>query len=144
MALKIVFNPFTGNLDWVQTSSTSIVSDLVLESVTCDSSVAVGDIVRFDGSEFIKAQADSFANSRAVGVCESKDSATVCDVRIAGETGSIFTGLDPNNDYFLSSSVAGEVSTTFPTSSGEVIVFIGRPISTTAMVLNIEHRLIRG
>ena len=91
--------------------------DNTIENMTCDSTVAVGDVVRMNGTTAVRAQADSFLNSKAIGICVSKSAATTCNVQVTGFTDDIFVGLTTNSIYFLSDSTPGALTTTPPTAS---------------------------
>lgn len=117
--------------------------DNTIEDITCDASVAVGNLVRMNGSTVVNALADSFTNSKVIGVCVSKSNATTCNVQVTGYTDNIFAGLATNSIYFLSDSTPGGITTVPPTASGSVIQQIGKPQSTTSMVINITVGLVR-
>lgn len=117
--------------------------DNTIENLTCDASVAVGNVVRMNGTTIINALADSFVNSKAIGICVSKSDATTCNVQVTGFTDSIFLGLTTNSIYFLSDTTPGAITTTVPTASGSVVQQIGKPRSTTSLVINITTGLIR-
>ena len=120
-------------------ASGSSQGDNIIENVSCDASVTVGSIVRMSGSTAIKAIATSFTNSLAIGICISKSDSTTCNIQVTGYTSSIFGGLDTSKNYFLSDTVAGQLTTTAPTASGSYVIKIGNPISTTQLVITIER-----
>lgn len=109
--------------------------DNTIESVTCDASVAVGDVVRMNGGTAVKAQADSITNANAIGICVSKASASVCNIQVCGFTDAIFSGLSINTPYFLSATTAGALTTTAPTASGHVVYFFGKAYTATRFVI---------
>jgi hypothetical protein len=116
--------------------SSADTSNVVLTNVACLASVYVGAIVSLDatGTAF-NSLADSETNSNMIGICESKSSTTLCDIRVLGTTTAIFTSLDPSKEYFLSDSIAGAIQTTVPTTSGHIVLKIGQPFSSTRMVV---------
>lgn len=132
---KIVVNDHGG--------SNASSGDNTIEGATCDSSVYVGAIVRMDGNTFVNAQADSFNNSKVIGICVSKDSATICDIQVTGFTADIFSGLVTNSLYFLSEITAGGLTTTPPSVSGQVVQLIGKPRSANSLVINFTTGMIR-
>lgn len=144
--MRFQFNPLTGELDLVGNTSTDTTSDNgLINDQACDSSVAVGDWVYIDAS-FIaqKAIATSEATSNVIGVVEAKTSSTLCDIRVVGITGAIFSSLDPTAIYFLSSSSAGLMTTVPPSSgTGYVIVYLGEPTTDMKFSVNIKTRIIR-
>jgi hypothetical protein len=111
-------------------------SNVILKNVACLASVYIGAVVSLDatGTAF-NSLADSEANSNMVGVCEAKTTTTLCDIRVLGTTTTIFSGLDPSKEYFLSDSIAGAIQTTVPTTSGHIVLKIGQPFSATRMIV---------
>lgn len=104
-------------------------------TVDCDASVIVSDWVRMNSSSIaVKAIADSLSNSNVLGPVESKPTSTTCVVRLTGATTEIFSGLDLTKDYFLSAVTAGAMVTVPPTSSGDVVLKLGQPISDKKLV----------
>jgi hypothetical protein len=111
-------------------------ANVVLVDVPCEASVYVGAVVIMKAiGEAKNALADNISNANVLGICESKSSATVCNVRVLGKSESIFTSLDVTKEYFLSPTVPGAIQTTIPTNVGEVVVKIGQPFSATSMVV---------
>lgn len=123
--------------------SSSVTGDNTIENATCDSSVYVGAIVRVSGGVILNAQANNSTNSRAIGICVSKSDATTCNVLTTGYTSSILSGLSSGANYFLSSTVAGALTTTAPTAAGEVHILIGRAYNATQLILRIGPQTIR-
>lgn len=110
--------------------------NVVLTDVPCNAAVAVGDWVRLDGTSTCqKAIADSEANSNVLGVVEEKASAVLCTVRVLGVSSGIFAGLDVAQEYFLSASTAGAMTTTPPSASGEILLKLGQPFSATEFLV---------
>lgn len=118
-------------------------ANLVLKDVPCDASVFVTAVVRVSGGTCFNALADNVANSRAVGFCVKKKTATLCTVVLTGATKDVFTALDDTKDYFLSPTSAGAIQTTAPTGTGQIILRTGRPATSTKMVVMIGNRLQR-
>ena len=108
-----------------------------IEGLTCDASVSVGDAVIVSAAGTVqRAIATSLASSNVLGICESKTDDTTCDIRVAGKTEAIYTGLDVTKEYFLSDLVAGGLTTIPPTASGHVVVRLGQPVSETEFAVN--------
>lgn len=139
------FNPFTGKLDRTgdSASGTNVDPSILIEALPCDSSVYVGAAVRMDGADLVvNAQADTSDNANVLGICETKPSSTICSVRVGGVTNSIFVGLDQTKEYFLSSTVAGGISTTPPTpAAGRIVLRVGKPLSATRFLVILGIRL---
>jgi hypothetical protein len=112
-------------------------------NVTCDSSVAVGDAVRISGGTYVKAQANNTANSKVIGFVASKSSSTICNVVTTGPSGSIFSGLSEDTNYFLSATTAGALTTSPPTGSGEIVIHLGRAVSNNTMAIQIGEQIRR-
>ena len=139
MKYKIVFNPITGDLDYVSTD----LGHSVLEDVPVDPSVGVGDWVRMQGAIAVKALADNFSNANVIGICEFKSGVALGNIRVLGITDPIFIGLDETLEYYLSPTVAGAMTTTPPTTPGQVIVKVGQPYSATKFLVLKGIRMIR-
>ena len=123
-----------------QTSLPISTPDIVLREVACDSSVIVGDWVRFNASNvLIKAQADSTANSHIVGIVEEKITSIKCNVRLAGVTKEgVVSGLSLNTEYFLSASSAGAQTSVVPVGSGNLICRLGLAFSATRFLVRMD------
>lgn len=129
------FTPFSG-----QTVDTG----LVLFNVACDTSVYVGAVVYLDATgTAYNALATNISTSNFIGVVVNKPSSALCDIRVSGTTPSLFLGLDPSKEYFLSATVAGEISTTIPTASGHVRIKVGQPYSSIKLVVIKGEAVIR-
>ena len=116
---------------------------LIIKDQTCDVSVYIGSFVYIEAGVANNGLANSITTSRVIGVVENKPTTTTCDIRIGGLTDEIFIGLNDNNNYFLSSTVAGEASLTVTTGSGNVLVKLGKPITDKILLLGIDLRVIR-
>lgn len=119
--------------------------NIVLTNVTCDASVYQGAAVRMTGAgTAVNAIADSIANSNVIGIVESKPSSTLCNIRVLGVTSTIFTGLDVTKEYYLSDTIAGEINTTVPTTTGHVKIKLGQPFSATEFLVLKGEAIVRG
>ena len=83
--------------------------------------------------------------SRGLNLCTTiaKGTATTCNIRVTGVSLSVFAGLDVTKEYYLSASVAGQITTTIPTNSGEVVIRIGQPYSATEILVNKGQATVR-
>lgn len=81
--------------------------------------MAVGNVVRYNGTIFVKAQADSAANAEAVGMVSDVLDVDHFDFIDCGAIPGL-SGLTPGSVYFLSPTVAGGITTTEPTTVGQV------------------------
>lgn len=116
---------------------------LIIKDQTCSADVFEGAFVYLDGTTFKNAIATGITTSRVIGIVEFKSDTTTCDIRIGGLTDEVFSGLVANTNYFLSSTVAGTVSTSVVTGSGNVLMKIGRPVTDKILLIGIELRTIR-
>lgn len=144
------FNPFTGNLDLVLSSGSSALSStgLVINNASFSGSAALGDWVRATSSSvFVPALADSVSNSNVVGVIETIVNASTSNaigtIRVLGVTSAIFSSLNPTQEYFLSDTNAGKITTTIPTAARHVVVRVGQPVSATQFLVLKGTRIIR-
>lgn len=143
MSFKLIARNDSGQKIQVDPASISG-ANVVLNDVSCDISVYVGAAVRMTtGGTALNAIADSLANSNVIGIVESKPSTTTCNIRVLGVSLSIYTGLDVTKEYYLSDSIAGEIQTSTPTSSGSVILKLGQPFSDTEFLMTKGQRTVR-
>lgn len=126
------------------TTLSAIGAQTVLSNVPCDASVYVGAAVRMDalGTAY-NAIATGVATSNVLGIVESKPTPTTCDIRVSGYTSTIFLGLDVTKNYYLSATVAGEVTDVIPVTSGHVMAPLGKPYSATQLAVFVGERVVR-
>jgi hypothetical protein len=110
--------------------------------LTCDSGVAVRDVVYLDGSGVAqKADASSISTAPAVGLVLDKPTSTSCNVMAYGlMTG--FSGLTIGQLYM--SETAGSVTSTAPAGAGRVFQPVGRAVSATVVLVQIGTHVERG
>ena len=80
---------------------------------------SVGDAIRHNGTQWAKAQADSASNAQVLAVVSAVADANNFTAVTSGLV-STLTGLTGGNLYYLSSSSAGTLTTTEPTTNGTV------------------------
>lgn len=103
---------------------------------------AAKDVVRFNGTDYVKALADSVENAEAVGIVERVDGDDFILVRNGGMLRGV-TGLTAGTVYFLSSATAGLLTTTEPTDEGDVSKPVLLGLSTiNGLVMNYRGVLI--
>jgi hypothetical protein len=78
-----------------------------------------GQALRYTGSVYAAAQANSAANAEVVGVVDRVLNADTFYLRTTGRIIGL-SGLTPGSTYFLSPSVAGALTATEPTTNGQV------------------------
>lgn len=96
------------------------------------------EVLRHNGSTWVKAQANSLANSKAMGIVKSVTSANVFVLALSGR--HTLTGIgSPGDVLFLSEATAGAVSTTDPSlaTAGAFSVRLGHVVATDEMVIEI-------
>ena len=113
----------------------------LLKNQLCESSVEVGDFVYLNSSGIAaKAIADSKSTSKVLGIVENKPNLTVCDIRFFGITTVQFSGLQLDEDYWLSDSLAGTKTTVKPTISNHYAISLGQAISDSEFLIDIGTR----
>ncbi len=104
---------------------------------------AVKDVVMFDGSNWVKAQADSAANAESPWVVKSVTTNTFVAVWSGYISG--LSGLTAGTVYFLDDDTAGLLTTTEPTDIGDISLPMLVALSaTTGVVLNKRGMVITG
>lgn len=128
--------------DSVEFSTSVDTSNVLLTNVSCDSSVFVGACAYMNASGVaFNADASAFSTSNFIGIVESKASNTLCDIRVQGVTGALFSSLDPTKEYYLGTN--GALVTTPPTATGSVLLRVGQPFSATEMLVMKGLRTVR-
>jgi hypothetical protein len=80
---------------------------------------AVGDVLRHNGTIWVKAKADTVANAEAIGIVVEIVSINVFKLQCGGYTDKIL-GMTPASVYFLSDVTAGLLTLTEPTALNTV------------------------
>lgn len=78
---------------------------------------------------------DSAIAAAAIGTIQTDGGLTATTAEwdvVTGQTG----GLTPGSIYFLSSTTAGKLTTTAPTSSGQFVLRVGQAISSTSLEIS--------
>lgn len=81
--------------------------------------LAVGDVIRYNGTAFVKAQADAEANAECMGVVSAVADVDNFTMTTHGYVTGL-SGLTSGVTYFLSETTAGLLTATPPTGTGEV------------------------
>lgn len=104
------------------------------ETFTCDAGVVTGDAVYMQSDGTLnRANATSSATMPAIGLVESKPTGTSCVVRQFG-TLTGYSGLTQGDTVFVAAT-DGQVTTTAPTASGNVVQKLGKAATTTSVTL---------
>ena len=98
----------------------------------------VGTVVRFDGSAWVKSQADQDSTSDVYGIVSAVTNADSFTITTSGLI-TVLSGLTPGVPYYLDTAVPGGLSLTSPNAPGAV----SKPIllsvnSTTAIFVNMR------
>ena len=93
-------------------------------------------MVRFDGANYVKAQADSETNAEVIGIVKNVIDPDTFELAYIGDLTGL-SGLTPGEVYYLSDVTAGLLTTTEPTANGTV----SKPLliansSTTGVMFN--------
>ena len=80
---------------------------------------AVGDLIRHNGTAFVKAQADSLVNAEVIGIVSTVSDANNFILTTNGLVSGM-SGLTAGALHYLSPTTAGAFTTTEPTGTGEV------------------------
>jgi len=122
---------------WIKGDDPRVNTQYIL-SVALDPSVSNGHAVRFNGTVFVPALADSATNSEVVGFIVNKNSDTnTGDLIIANGVLAGFSGLVAGTSYYLSSSSAGGLTSTKPA----IPVFLGVALNSTALITSIKNEI---
>jgi len=141
---QIVGGPSTASINSLISSSSPVPPSIIqYENIPCDISVYINAFVRMDSGIAVNAKADTFTNSRTIGVVYEKNSPILCSVIFWGLTPIIFSGLDITKEYFLSTTIDGAIQTTVPSGGGEIILRVGRALFPNRLVTMIGTPLQR-
>lgn len=99
--------------------------------------LVVGNVVRHNGTIWVVAQADSAANAEVFGIVDAKDTNTL-SVTFSGYISGL-SGLTAGAGHFLSPSSAGALTSTDPTTSGQVSKPVLVAITTTTGIVQIQR-----
>lgn len=126
-AKQAMLSTGSGTASWQDISS-------IRETITQAShGFAAKDVIRHNGTNWVKAQADSTTNVESLGIVESVDGNDFVVVYSGKLT---TTGLTANTLYFLSSGTAGLLTDTAPTLSKPVLFAIS---TTVGYVLSYRY-----
>lgn len=99
---------------------------------------AVGDLVRFDGTQWVKSQADQDANSDVYGIVSEVANPNSFVLTTSGLVTDL-TGMTPGLPYYLSADEAGGFTDIAPDTSGAINKPVLLSISTTtALFVNMR------
>lgn len=133
-AAGVLVNDGAGNLSWGPNGSSG--------AYTCPSGIAVRDAVYLSSSGACdKADADDATKQPLIGVVVSKPTAFTAVVQYHGEVGG-YAGLIPGATYYLS-TVPGQITSTPPSASGDIVQRIGFAKTASVLVLMVDRDYVR-
>lgn len=115
--------------------------DLALTVTQTAHGFSEGDWLRFNGTDYVLTQADTFANAEVVGVISTVLDADTFVIQTAGFNSSSFSGLTPGAMYWLDPAVAGGMTATEPTSNGQISKPVFIAITSGSGWISIERGL---
>ncbi len=92
--------------------------------------LAVGDVIRYNGTAYVEAQANSDANAEVIGIVSAVADANNFTFVSNGFVSGL-SGLTAGETYFLSPTTAGAITTTDPSGAGQVSKPVFLAVSTT-------------
>ncbi len=128
---------FSYNDFYRQYQSTATQGDTV--SATEGATLAVGDFVYIDSSGKAQlAKADSVDTMPSVGVCTERVDSGLDYYIVTILLNGVYktTGLTAGATYYISASTAGDITSTKPSSAGNVPQIVGVALSSTSLLLN--------
>lgn len=105
--------------------------DRVLTVTQSSHGFAVGDVLRHNGTDYVKAKADTAGNAEVVGIVSNVVDANNFQLLFVGSITGL-SGLTAGSVYFLDPSTAGALTATEPTTTGQVSKPLLIATSTTA------------
>jgi hypothetical protein len=106
-------------------------------------SFTVGQVLYLNGSTYTLAIATSAAASEVIGMVSRVIDANTFEMTTHGEVFGL-TGLTTGEAYFLSSSSAGAITVTEPTTLGEISMPVGVASSTTTFYVSPKRGIVVG
>jgi len=105
--------------------------------------LAVGDVIRYNGSAYVEAQANTESNAEAIGIVDSVNGNDFTYVTAGHITG--LSGLTAGGVHYLSGATAGLLTATEPSTVGQISKPLLLGTSTTAGdVFNMRGAVIAG
>lgn len=157
MAIRKPLVIVSGQIEQLQSGDSLDIRDTIVQLVNDEASpVVIGAPVYSDAAGgFKKARANAVGTSKVIGLVADSPSiangatggvdmdglltATTAEWdAVAGTTG----GLTFNTIYYLDPATAGKITATAPTAVGQVVVEIGKALSTTDLKINIQQSVL--
>ena len=124
-------------------SPASMSQNVGVNVAVADSGVfAVGDVVRHNGTTYVKAQANNATNAEAAGMIGEIPDSTHITIYVAGKITKAGWGLTAGSVYFLDPTNPGAITINEPNTTGQVSKPCALAIGTTeAMVITLMRGL---
>jgi len=100
-------------------------------STSYEGTIVAGDVVRFNGTQYVRAQANSDSNSQIFGIVERISGGKIW-IALTGLVDT--TSLTAGTTYYLSQTLPGKITSTKPTTGIVKPVLVG--VSTTVGLIN--------
>jgi hypothetical protein len=81
--------------------------------------LVVNDVVRYNGTAYVKARADNATNAEVAGIVSAVPNADAFTLHVSGRFTSL-SGLSPGVVYYLSSTTSGALTSTSPSTTGTI------------------------
>ena len=127
------YDSATGKFEWISTGGGGASGQYLEKSIAqAAHGLSVGDLVRHDGTSFVKAKADSSTNAEVIGIVSEEIDSNNFKLLYAGyiDLGS-GAGLTAGEVYFLSPVTSGTYTSTEPTNEGQITKPIFIAVSET-------------
>lgn len=118
---------------WQNAAAGGSASTVTIDVSQSSHGFVVGDVVRYTGTAYAKAQADTEANAEVVGIVSAVAGVNDFTIQVAGEI--TLSGLTAGDTYFLSDVTAGLATTSEPTTVGLITKPLYVATSTTTAIL---------
>lgn len=132
---QMVCTIFDGSYFQVVSQLASVATGITGSSLTKiitqeDHGFTQGNVIRRNGHNFVKAQADSVSNAEIWGIVTSITDEDIFEMTVGGFV-NVYSGLADNTVYYLDPSIPGALTETKPTFYGQVIKPVLWSISAT-------------
>ena len=104
---------------------------------------SVGHVLAFNGTNYVKAQADTSSNAEVVGIVSRVVDANTFEITLNGQVSGL-TGLTAGGVYFLDPTTAGAITLTEPSVVGQISIPVGVASSTTTLYVAPKRGVVVG
>ena len=125
------YDSVTQEFEWIVSGGTASGENLVKSINQTAHGFIVGNVLRFNGTVWVKAQADSATNAEAIGIVSSVTNDDNFILLYSGYISGL-SSLTAGTKYYLSDTSAGALTNVEPTDGGEISKPLLIAVSTTA------------